>query len=218
MMILKHFRQGMLMLSLQLCCVCSISLTASGQKKKLTGTGDFIYGRPGKKGEVLKDTLYNRQVTNITGFRGPNFQPFFLVNTGGEGKDSIKRIPLLSLFQAKIKSPDKQDSLVYMFYGSYLWQVLKEKNNLRVLYRSYDKDDTIYDGTNNQSQTNRYSLESIIVLRNDRKIWNIPETNYSKKSLLKIINSRYHQSFREKDFSGPDQLLDYLLEAENKGI
>ncbi|SJZ84768.1 hypothetical protein SAMN04488128_1011837 [Chitinophaga eiseniae] len=183
------------------------------RKGHLNGNGSFVvYKTPIHKNQEL-DTLENQQVTGIARFNGINYQSGFRVGRH-EPDSGTTFIPLGLINRAVIRSGDNKDSLVYRRYDGNIWQVIKNRKDVSVLFRSYDNDNTWYSSYDNMTNGSVDSYYVIAVLKNDKKVEGIPYLNYSKESLLKFVNKQYRQHFKKSDFKDEDQLLEYILNQE----
>ncbi|MCW3465964.1 hypothetical protein [Chitinophaga nivalis] len=212
-MICKSTYSYMWLLVLLCLCSCAAFYPVGGKKGKLQGKGDFIYEKRDQQRRPVIDTLRNQLVTGIVRFKGINYQFEF----GFTDQDGTKQyIPLGSVIQAKIVSPDNRDSLMYTRYRGETWQIIREQQPVRILFRSEENEYTSYDAANNLQETSRSNYSAVVVLHNGKRVGDDREIFYNKKRLLEFINKRYTQQFGKRSFRDEAQMLDYIVKEESK--
>lgn len=126
-------------------------------------------------------------------------------------------IPFLS-FSQKIQKNEMNtavsDSIRYMDYYGKPWQIIKEKDNIRIIKKD-KRDESYYDDFYHMMLYSFHSDSWIFILKNEKSIHEDPIL-YKKRKLLTFINRRYKQNFTGKDFKDSDACLDYIINQELK--
>jgi hypothetical protein len=89
----------------------------------------------------------------------------------------------------------------------------KKRNNIALLYRTYSIHSVDYN-TDGSAYPSSMPLYNLILTKNGKKIRNV-DVSFSKRLMLKMINKRYQQSFRKKDFKNVDAMIDYIMNMES---
>jgi len=93
-------------------------------------------------------------------------------------------------------------------YGSTLLRLIRQKGEARIYDYSYDTNPSVFG-----------SPMLLVVDKNKplkiygNSLW--PRKN-TKNLILKFVNTRYHQSFKQNDFKTEMDMLDYILDRENE--
>jgi hypothetical protein len=187
---------------------------------KLLGNAHFKYTYTSSNLKPLDTLLLEGLVTNVNSYNREKDQEYFLLQQFDSLKNTVVSRKILTeyIIYGKIKSLDSNDSIEYSYYAGYGWRVVKRRNDLTWLYRSYHT--TVYDTYDASSGTGGARAEHDVVIkliRNGKAIPGISSFNgYYKKTFIKFINKRYNQRFLKKDFRNVGETLDYIMDMESK--